>query len=65
MTFLEALKTRRPVRRKLLSNTWGPWLYLGTSAGMFPQPMRRRIDTGEPMGLSTLDYEATDWESMP
>lgn len=65
MTFLEALAMRRPMRRKILANTWGPWLHLGTSSGMLPQPQWRRIDTGEPMGLSEFDYLATDWEVMP
>lgn len=65
MTFLEALRTGRPMRRRIFENTFGPWLYLGESSGMLPQPVWRRIDSGEARGLSKLDYQAEDWEVMP
>lgn len=69
LTFLEALATRRPMRRNSGSYS-PPWIHLGTSPSSFRSngtglPQWRRIDTGEPTGLARFDYEATDWEVMP
>jgi hypothetical protein len=66
MTFLEALKTARPMRR---SSQWSyapQWLHLGHDGGVIEKrPVWRRIDTGSAIGLSYPDYLADDWEVMP
>lgn len=66
MTFLEALKTGRPMRRlSTLINE--PWLFLGVRIRNTYQnmPQWRRTDTGEEVGLHAFDYHADDWEVMP
>lgn len=64
MTFIEALKTGRPIRRKW-SNVNGPWLHLGEAPGAISRPQWRRIDTGDAVGLARHEYLAEDWEAMP
>ncbi len=64
MTFLEALKTGRPMRRDNYSHD-RPWLYLGEETGWPATPCWRQIHDGARVGLHTFDYQATDWEVMP
>ena len=66
MTFIEALKSGRPMRRPWHTGQ-SPWLHLGEDSARFGQtiPGWRRIDTGERTGLARWDYAATDWEVMP
>jgi len=64
MTFIEALKTGRPMRRKWFDSD-GPWLYLGGGSVYPNTPCWRRIDTGEIVGLHSYDYIANDWQVMP
>lgn len=61
MTFVEALKTGRPMRRKM----WEKWIFLGTIAYFPKTPRWRVIETGEEAGLHSYDYTASDWEVMP
>lgn len=63
MTFIEALKSGRPMRRLSTMYT-APWLYLGERDHFPKHPVWRRIDTGEQVGLNWYDYEAKDWEVM-
>jgi hypothetical protein len=63
MTFIEALKTGRPMRRN--SGYHRPWLYLGTDVCHPYTPRWRFINTGEETGLHSFDYTADDWEVMP
>lgn len=68
MTFLEALKTRRPMRRTSDFSCDPPWLHLGNSCSGLTgrsKPQWRRIDTGAEVGLHIWDYEADDWEVLP
>lgn len=66
MTFLEALKTGRPIRRRSSWPHAPQWLYLGDDGRIMNQrPCWRRIDTGELVGLSASDYLADDWTVMP
>lgn len=77
MTFLEALKTGRPMRRDD-TNYEKPWLFLGyehtlplgtfeiiTSTVTTSGHRWRDIQNGNPTGLSKEDYLADDWEVMP
>jgi hypothetical protein len=65
VTFIEALKTGRPMRRK--STVFAPpWLTLGHEKQFgYDVPRWRHIDTGEAIGLHSWDYLADDWEVMP
>lgn len=68
MTFIEALKTGRPMRRKSNTITFSePWLYLGLEGDgvSIPVPCWREIKTGVATGLHAYDYIAEDWEVMP
>jgi hypothetical protein len=66
LTFLEALKSGRPMRRMSQLNSGSPWLFLGTaSSAPLASPTWRRIDTGETAALARWDYTAGDWEVMP
>lgn len=68
MTFIEALKSGRPMRRKSGTGIFTrPWVYLGedTTSSIDNRPVWRRIDTGELIGLHSYDYAADDWEVMP
>lgn len=63
MTFIDAVKTGRPMRRKSNTITFsGPWLYLGLEE---EGPRWREIKTGVTTGLHAYDYIAEDWEVMP
>ncbi len=65
MTFLNALRTGRPMRRL---STWAfcSWRHLGESASVGGRsPVWRFIDTGEVRGMTREDYEADDWEVIP
>jgi hypothetical protein len=65
VTFLDALKSERPMRR---TSTFGspPWLTIGEkqSGGGWRHPWLR-LDTGEEVTLTRFDYLAEDWEVMP
>lgn len=66
MTFLEALGSGRPMRRKSLMGT-PEWLALGyeganDAVGM---PCWREVRSGKKIGLHRTDYEALDWEVVP
>lgn len=66
MTFLEALKSERPMRRKALMTTT-QWIMLGYEG---PNPVLgtacwRECTTGKRIGLRRADYQASDWEIMP
>ena len=66
MTFIDALKTGRPMRRKTGITYSYPWTYLGkidTSPDSLP--CWREIETGKIIGLFSFDYIAEDWEAMP
>jgi hypothetical protein len=65
MTFIEALSSRRPMRRvSRLSSA--PWLFLGrANSEPLAAPTWRRIDTGEATTLAHEDYTADDWEVLP
>lgn len=69
MTFLEALKTGRPIRRNRgcsAAYITGPWIILGERwvLGQRRDPWLR-IDTGEEITLASWDYLADDWAVMP
>lgn len=66
MTFLEALKSGRPMRRKHSTRGHGPYVVLGDTMvyGEHYNPWLR-IDTGKEITLARWDYEADDWEIMP
>lgn len=68
MTFIEALKTGRPMRRKSMSASWnGPWLVLGYDGPneTVGTPRWREMDSGKAIGLRRYEYTAEDWEVMP
>lgn len=67
MTFLEALKTGRPMRRKTSLNWSNPWLTLGYNGpnDTCGTPQWREIASGQAVGLHRYDYTADDWEVMP
>lgn len=66
MTFLEALGSGRPMRRKPVM-TAPEWLALGYTGAnvVVGMPCWREVRTGKVIGLHRWDYEATDWEIMP
>lgn len=73
LTFLEALKTGKPMRRGMM-----PWIWLGaerenveatygvlmTYPPYYDRLQWRSIHTGKPYGLSVEDYTANDWTVM-
>ena len=71
MSFLEALRARRPMRRRRLPDgLTGPWI----SQVLLPREDRPqshfaepwvRADTGAHLTLSREDYLADDWEVQP
>lgn len=64
MNFLEALKTKRPMRRKF-DDSHTPWVVLGTEPSTDgPVPRFRFMETGERIAVGFDDYMATDWEVM-
>ncbi len=67
MTFIDALKTGRPMRRKSPVTTYSyPWLYLGKSDKTpYSRACWREVETGQLAGLSSSEYIAEDWEVMP
>lgn len=66
VTFLEALGSGRPMRRKsaMMTPEWLVIGYEGTNdtVGM---PCWREVRSGKKIGLRRVDYEATDWEIVP
>lgn len=64
MTFIEALKTGRPMRRQNTVLNRSPWLYLGEMDFYPRRPVWREIETGKEVGLHRFEYEASDWEVM-
>lgn len=64
MTFLEALKTGRPIRRES-QWAWCQWRHLGNDGGISKLPMWRALDTGAPLGITREDYLADDWQVLP
>lgn len=63
MTFLEALRTGLPMRRK--SSPGSLWLVLGHEKYQgLEVPRWREISTGSAIGLHSWDYTADDWEVM-
>jgi hypothetical protein len=67
MTFLEALKTGRPMRRRPPPSLgYGPWIVIGdTWRGSEQWHPWIRIDNGKEITLASWDYLAEDWEVMP
>ena len=66
MTFLEALGSGRPMRRK--STLTAPeWLALGYEGvnDVVGMPCWREVRSGNRIGLRRMDYEAADWEILP
>lgn len=66
MTFIEALNTGRPIRRR--SDTYTPeWLALGYegSNDTVGVPRWREVRSGKAIGLRFSDYIADDWEVLP
>lgn len=66
MTFLEALKTGRPIRRRI-GTMDAEWLALGYDGAndVVGVPRWREVRSGRTIGLRRSDYEATDWEALP
>jgi hypothetical protein len=65
MTFLEALQTGLPMRRKSGGIHLAPWLSLGhEKCAGHEVPRWREISTGAAVGLHSWDYKADDWEVM-
>lgn len=62
MTFLEALKAGRPMRRR--AYTESGWLHLGCELASTRRAWRW-IDTGEIESLDEEDYFGNDWQVMP
>lgn len=65
MTFLEALKSGRPIRRPW-TLAESPWLYLGEDSNGLGRTIAcwRQIKDGKRIGLFRWDYEADNWEVM-
>jgi hypothetical protein len=66
VTFLEAIASGRPMRRKLPGGG-NEWLSLGYHGAndVVGTPTWREVRSGEATGLRRSDYEATDWETLP
>ncbi len=73
MTFLEAIKHRKPMRRTEYLSV--RWVYLGHETepresdlacliGGYDRPQWLYIATGKKAGLSFDDYMADDWEVL-
>lgn len=67
MTFLEALKTGRPIRRTTAVAVPREWISLGYEGtnDIIGTPRWREIMSGKAIGLRGYDYLAEDWEAMP
>lgn len=68
MTFLEALASGRPMRRKgTIAGTPKEWIALGYEGinDAVGTPRWREVRSGKLVGLRRADYEATDWEIVP
>lgn len=71
MNFLDALKSGRPMRRKIGTLAIGTpdaeWLALGYDGAndVVGTPRWREIRSGKAIGLRRADYEAADWETLP
>lgn len=67
MTFLEALGSGRPMRRKSTTMMTPEWLALGYEGAndVVGMPCWRQIRSGIKTGLRRTDYEAADWEILP
>ena len=67
MTFVEAIKTGRPMRRRHVTFSLDLWLALGYEGANSTTgtPRWREVATGRPSGLRSADYLADDWEVMP
>lgn len=65
MTFIDALRTGRPMRRPFGPNL-SPWLVLGTQPDLVTgkAPCWRVMETGQPAALHRYDYLAEDWQVM-
>ena len=66
MTFLEAISSGRPMRRRMATGA-GEWLALGYDGPneTVGTPRWREVRSGKAIGLRRYDYEATDWEILP
>jgi hypothetical protein len=80
MTFLDALRANRPIRRTKRHTSidtidgkheWfitGPWIWIGNiprPPGEYDGDPWLRLDTGARVTLTREDYLAEDWEPMP
>lgn len=80
MTFLEALKTGRPIRRAVWVKhppvksdieqaaravVASVWVFLCTMPPNAHQSLWINLATGLPQQLNVIDYTSDDWESMP
>lgn len=65
MTFLEAIRSGRPMRRKMSSGD-SEWLALGYDGpnDVIGTPRWREVRSGKAIGLRRSDYEASDWEIL-
>jgi hypothetical protein len=66
MTFGDAIKSGRPMRRKFWTLE-GEWLALGYDGpnDAVGTPRWREVRSGKAVGLRYSDYTATDWEILP
>jgi hypothetical protein len=65
LTFIEALKSGRPMRRPWRT-ALSPWLFLGTEPSVSgPAPRWRSIADGSTASLDREDYLAENWQVMP
>lgn len=70
MTFLDAIRTKRPMRRRKDGWLTGPWIRQKVlSRDTKPSPDFAepwvRMDKGTQLTLSCEDYTASDWEVQP
>jgi hypothetical protein len=67
VTFLEAVKQGRPIRRQPSEPHFaGPWICIGEKQSL--AGLRHpwiRLDTGDEVTLAAFDYLADDWKVMP
>ncbi len=66
MTFLKALASGRPMRRKIPGGG-NEWIVLGYEgpSDVVGTPRWREARSGKAIGLHVFDYEAEDWEICP
>jgi hypothetical protein len=66
MTFLEALKTGKPMRQKAVGLNENHWLWLGSTDSRLglTRPCWRSMETGEIVTFARYEYLADDWEVL-